>query len=163
MKKINRLTRSDIIKRLDKLRQTCARYDGAKKIKGEWVNTCVTCGKRLPCDKLQGGHFIVRGCHALRWDEKNVSPQCAGCNMFRNGAYIQYSQWFIKRYGLDTFNKYVDTYERWKQGKIPPFKMPELKQIYDEWLEEGRKLEKKTGLELFPKSWQPFGEDYIEI
>lgn len=87
---------------------------------------------------------------------------CPGCNLYKNGAYIEYSSWFIKKYGLETFNKYVDTYERWKQGKIPPFKMPELKQIYDEWLEEGRKLEKKTDLELFPKSWQPFGEDYIE-
>lgn len=76
MKKINKLTRSDIIKRLDRLRQTYARYDGAKKVKGEWVNTCVTCGKRLPCDKQNGGHFCSRTCYPLRWDKRNVNCQC---------------------------------------------------------------------------------------
>lgn len=46
-----KLTRRDIIKRLDRLRQTYARYEGAKKKNGTWVNTCVTCGAVLPCDK----------------------------------------------------------------------------------------------------------------
>lgn len=157
-----KITRKELTRRLDQLRQTCARYEGAKKVKGEWVNTCVTCGKTLPCNKQSGGHFIGRGCHPLRWDEKNVHCQCNGCNMFRNGAYIEYSQWFIKRYGLDTFNKYVDTYERWKAGKIPAFKMNELQQIYDYWLKEGRELEKKIGEKKFPASWDFFGEDYLD-
>ena len=45
------LNRKELIKRLDQLRQTCARYEGAAKSKGEWVNRCVTCGKVHPCNK----------------------------------------------------------------------------------------------------------------
>lgn len=39
------LTRKELIKRLDCLRQTYARYEGARKRGGKWWNKCVTCGK----------------------------------------------------------------------------------------------------------------------
>lgn len=157
------LTRSELIKRIDRLFQTCRRYDGAWKKNGIWYNKCVTSGQTLPLTKMDAGHWIPRGCYATRWNPTNCNPQSKHDNCFRNGAYIEYSNWYLKTYGKEKYEQMIDTYERHKQGKIPPFKMPELKRIYDEWLEEGRKLEKKTGLELFPKSWQPFGEDYIEI
>ena len=54
-----KLTRKDLIKRLDVLRQTYARYEGAKKRKGVWINQCVTCGQTVRCDKANGGHFIL--------------------------------------------------------------------------------------------------------
>ena len=148
------LNRKELVKRLDRLRQTCARYEGVSKSKSGWVSTCVTCGKTHPCNKQTGGHFIPRGCYPLRWDERNVHCQCNGRNMFRNGAYIEYSQWFIKEYGQEMFDKYVDTYQQWKQGKIPAFSIQELRDIYNKWLKEGRKLEEKVG-SLFPKSWAP--------
>lgn len=118
------------------------------------MNRCVTCGKLIRCDKANGGHFIGRQCYVLRWDEKNVHCQDVSCNLYRNGAYVEYSQWFIKKYGLDTFNQYVDKYTRWKQGKIPAYTINELRDIYNEWLKKGRKLEKKIG-PLFPKTWAP--------
>lgn len=157
---MKKLTRKELTNRLDRLRQTCARYEGAVKSKGEWVNQCVTCGKVHPCNKQTGGHFIVRGCYPLRWDEKNVHCQCNGCNMFRNGAYIEYSQWFIDKYGKDTFDQYVEKYRGWKTGKIPPFSIQELRDFYNHWLKEGRALENKVG-SLFPKSWAP-EIDFIE-
>lgn len=144
---------------MDTLRQTVARYEGAKKKGGKWYNTCVTCGKTLPMEKLQGGHFITRQFYPYRWDERNVHCQCSGCNCFKNGAYIEYSQWFIKTYGQSLFDQYVDTYKR---GKQPAFKMQELRDLHDEWLKKGRALERRTGLSLFPKSWQPFGPEFIE-
>lgn len=157
-----KITRKVLIQRLDKLRQTYARYDGAKKRKGEWVNSCVTCGRVLPCDKQNGGHFILRGCIPLRWDKKNVNCQCPACNLYKNGAYLEYSQWFIKQYGEEEFNRYVDMYREWRQGKIRAYRMDELRQIYDHWLKEGRELEKKVGKDLFPKSWDSFGPEFIE-
>lgn len=156
------LTRSQLIKRIDTLRQTCARYHGAKKSKGEWVNTCVTCGRILPCSKQNGGHWVGRTCYPLRWHPLNVHCQCPHCNLHLSGNPIAYNKFIIDTYGMDTFNQITDTYLRWKAGKIPAFKMSELKDIYDEWLAEGRKLEKKTGLELFPKTWLPFGPDFIK-
>lgn len=73
---MKRLTRKELIHRTDRLRQVYARYDGAKKGGKEWYNRCVTCGRLLNVKKLQGGHFIPRGCYPLRWDERNVNAQC---------------------------------------------------------------------------------------
>ena len=155
-----KIDRKTIIKRLDKLRQTCARYEGAKKKNGVWINTCVTCRKPVPCDKANGGHFIPRACYPLRWDEKNVHCQCVHCNLYNNGAYLEYSQWFLEKNGPSCFERYVNTLRDWKAGKLPTVKMEELKSIYDYWLAKGRELEKKVG-PLFPKTWEPFGPDFL--
>lgn len=78
-----------------------------------------------------------------------------------NGAYIAYSQWFIKQYGQEEFDRYVDKFKLWRSGQIPAYKMSELREIYNEWLKQGRKLEEKVG-ELFPKSWVAFPPDFLE-
>lgn len=156
-----KLTRKDLIHRLDRLRQTCARYEGAKKKKGTWYNTCVTCGSVLPVSKLQGGHFCSRTCYPLRWDERNVHPQCARCNLYKSGAYIEYSQWFIKEYGQDTFDTYVNTYKQWQRGELPAYKMDELRELYDKWLKKGRELEKKVDEKIFPASWEKASDYYL--
>lgn len=157
-----KLTRKDLVKRLDRLRQTCARYEGAKKKNGTWVNTCVTCGAVLPCNKMNGGHMIPRACYPLRWDIKNVHCQCVRCNLYKNGAYLEYSQWFIKEYGQRTFDQYVDMYRNWQRGKGETVKMDELRKLYDQWLVEGRKLEEKVG-PLFPKTWTTFGPEFFVV
>ena len=156
-----KLDRKDLIKRCDKLRQTIARFEGARKRGGIWLNSCVTCGQVLRCDKANGGHFIPRGCMPLRWDEKNVHCQCVACNLWKNGSYIEYSQWFLKQYGEQIFDRYVDTYRKWRTGKIPALKIGELRLVYDRLLKQGRELEKKVG-PLFPKTWDFFGPDFIE-
>lgn len=155
-----KLTRKELIKRLDRLRQTYARYEGAKKKNGEWYNTCVTCGKTVLCKEANGGHFCGRACYPLRWDEKNVHCQCVRCNLYNNGSYIEYSQWFINKYGKETFDRYVETFRKWKAGKIPATKIDELRDTYDFWLKKGRELEKKIG-PTFPKSWATCGPEYL--
>lgn len=159
------MDRRELTKRLDRLCQTCARYDGAKRRGSKWFNTCVTCGKKLPIEKLQGGHFIPRACYPFRWNDRNVHPQCISCNYYKNGAYVEYSQWFIKEYGEGSFNSYVDMYKSWQQGKLPALKIAEIREAYNYWLAKGRKLEQKTG-PLFPKSWKPEPGgciDYIKV
>ena len=154
------LARRELIKRLDKLRQTYARYEGAKKRNGEWWNNCVSCGSPVMCKKANGGHFCSRSCYPLRWDERNVHCQCVHCNLYKNGAYIEYSQWFIKKYGQETFDRYVNLYREWQVGNIPAVSMEELRNTYDHWLKKGRELEKKVG-HLFPKTWKAEGPDFI--
>lgn len=85
---------------------------------------------------------------------------CVRCNLYKNGAYIEYSQWFIKKYGEETFNRYVDTYRKWQQGKLPALKINELRELHDFWLAKGRELEQKIG-PTFPKSWEPLNDPYI--
>lgn len=155
-----KLTRSELIKRIDRLFQACRRYDGAWKKGGKWYNRCVTSGMVLPIEKIQAGHWIPRGCYATRWDPTNCNPQSAHDNLYKSGAYIEYSHWYIEKYGMEKYEQMIQTYNLHKQGKIPAYKMDELRELYDYWLKKGRELEKKTG-PMFPKTWGTFGPDFI--
>lgn len=154
------LKRQELIKRIDRLFQACRRYDGAWKKNGQWYNRCVTSGMVLPIEKIQAGHWIPRGCYATRWDPTNCNPQSAHDNLYKSGAYIEYSHWYIEKYGMEKYEQMIQTYNLHKQGKIPAFKMDELRELYDKWLKKGRELEKKTG-PIFPKTWDTFGPDFI--
>lgn len=134
--------------------QTCRRYAGAIKKRGKWYNRCVTSGRMLPIEKIQAGHFIPRGCYPTRWLTCNCNPQSAHDNLYKNGAYIEYSRWFIQNYGQEKFEEIVALYEKHKRGEAHVFKLAELRAIYNYWLEKARELEKNIG-PTFPKSWQP--------
>lgn len=108
-------------------------------------------------DGMQGGHFIPRGVIATRWDPLNIQPQCPRCNGFRNGAYIEYSNWFINHYGKELYDQYIEAYNQHKRGEFSGFRLLEVAAMYNKWLSEGRELEKKVGRQLFPKTWK----DYI--
>ena len=151
MKKLDRKT---LRNRLDRLAQTYARYKGATKVDGHWFNTCITCGQFLPVEKLQGGHFIPRGCIATRWEEIDISAQCCRCNGFLDGNYIAYSKYMIDTYGIDTFNQLVETRKKFNRGEIRPFTIVEMRAMYNKWLIKGRELEERTGQNLFPKTWK---------
>lgn len=157
-----KLDRKSLIKRCDKLRQTIARYEGAKKKGGVWYNRCVTCGVSVPCDKANGGHFVSRTCLPLRWDKRNVHCQCVRCNLYKSGAYLEYSQWFIEKYGQEMFDEYVNLYKEWQVGKVDALRIDEIRTIYDELLEEGRELERTLDKKMFPKTWETFKQEYIE-
>lgn len=51
--------------------------------KGECV--CFTCGKKNDWKKMDCGHFVPRGNMALRWDLRNLRPQCVNCNRLNYG------------------------------------------------------------------------------
>ena len=148
------LARKEIIRRIDRLFQTCRRYSGAWKKRGKWFNRCVTSGRVLPIEKIQAGHFIPRGCLATRWLACNCNPQSAHDNLYKNGAYIEYSHWFLRTYGEEQYERLLSLYEKHKQGKMPAPKMNELRAIYNHWLQKGRELETEIG-PVFPKSWEP--------
>jgi len=89
---------------------------------------CFTCDKVYHYKKIQNGHFYSRGILSLRWDEQNCRPQCYGCNIARNGNYIEYYKRLekeigkggmdyleykrhqIKKMGKLDYQIYIDTY-----------------------------------------------------
>ena len=89
---------------------------------------CFTCDKVYHYKKIQNGHFYSRGILSLRWDEQNCRPQCYGCNIARNGNYIEYYKRLekeigkggmdyleykrhqIKKMGKFDYKIYIDTY-----------------------------------------------------
>ena len=61
--------------------------------------SCVTCGKSLPWQQQQSGHFVPRSHLSTRWDPRNVHVQCVGCNIFGGGRYPEYALFLTRKYG----------------------------------------------------------------
>lgn len=81
-------TRSKLVKKLDTVFSQWVRLSNADNNKN---CICITCNKTLFWKEIQAGHFISRKHYSTRWDERNVKPQCAGCNVFRYGEQYKYS------------------------------------------------------------------------
>jgi len=81
-------TRGKLVKKLDVVFSKYIRLSSAD---NKGMCTCVTCGKQYHWKNIQAGHFMSRKHYSTRWDEKNVKPQCVGCNMFKSGEQYKYS------------------------------------------------------------------------
>jgi len=76
----------------------CGRFDG-------WFNH-KTCPKGI-----QVGHYISRKWNILRWDLRNVYPQCSGCNKLHNNNPAPFTLAIIDKFGsvrITQLNKIVD-------------------------------------------------------
>ena len=84
-----KLTRSKLVKKLDNIFSQWVRLSNSK----NGNCTCVTCGKvgDWKSGGIQAGHFMSRKHYSTRWDERNVKPQCVGCNMFKAGEQYKFS------------------------------------------------------------------------
>jgi rubredoxin len=60
---------------------------------------CPTCGRTMPIEQADAGHYISRRFMATRFDEVNVNAQCRSCNRFKEGAHFLYRQWLVEKHG----------------------------------------------------------------
>ena len=60
--------------------------------------TCVSCGAVLPLKKVHAGHYIHERLATL-FDERNVNPQCAKCNLWGHGNLAEYAIYLEAHYG----------------------------------------------------------------
>ena len=51
----------------------------------------------------QPGHLITRGKMSIRWDLRNVSEQCSGCNLRHVHQYQYYNSWFVQKFGMEAW------------------------------------------------------------
>lgn len=61
---------------------------------------CVSCGKPIN-GAVHAGHWIAKaiGTHeAVRFDERNLHPQCYYCNCMLDGNIVFYTEWMKRRY-----------------------------------------------------------------
>lgn len=91
--------RSQLVKKLDQVFSQWVRQSNANK-RGDVV--CFTCGKVSHWKKVDAGHFQTRAKYSTRWDEKNVKPQCKGCNMKNGGQQYVFGLNLDKEYGEGT-------------------------------------------------------------
>ena len=83
-------TRSKLVKKLDTV-FSLSQWIRLSNADNNKNCICVTCNKTFFWKEIQAGHFISRKHYSIRWDERNVKPQCAGCNVFRYGEQYKYS------------------------------------------------------------------------
>ena len=69
------------------------------------LGVCITCGRTYDFKKLQAGHFIDGRTNSILFDQDGVHCQCHGCNMFKNGAKLEYREWMVKNLGIATVDR----------------------------------------------------------
>jgi len=62
---------------------------------------CPTCGRTLPIDQADAGHYISRVRKSVMFDEMNVHAQCRHCNRFQEGSHFIYRKWLVEKYGKE--------------------------------------------------------------
>lgn len=95
---------------------------------------CYTCGVRKNWKELQAGHFQSRAKYSTRWDEDNVRPQCAKCNIQNGGQ--QYS-FGLK---LNTEREGLADEVLQKSNTIRKFSNTELEEMETHYREQVKRL-----------------------
>jgi hypothetical protein len=123
-------TRSKLVKKLDVVFSQYIRLSNADK---RGMCTCITCGKvgHWKTSGIQAGHFISRKHYSTRWDERNVKPQCVGCNVYRYGEQYKYSLYLGD-------NLSTELYE--KSKNVTKFTNVELQEMIDNYSTLVKKL-----------------------
>lgn len=100
------MKKGEITKAKERLWELCKQI-----IRKKYGNTCYTCGTTgLAGSNWQTGHFLTSSTCSmeLRYDLKNLRPQCMPCNKWKSGNWFAYEQRLIR----DEGQEYVDELKR---------------------------------------------------
>jgi rubredoxin len=75
-----------------------SRYIRLRDSRGEYF-ICPTCGRTLPLEQADAGHYISRARMGTMFDELNVHAQCRKCNRFQEGNHFIYRHFLVNAYG----------------------------------------------------------------
>jgi len=90
---------------------------------------CVTCGAKKSIKDIHAGHYIPRTHKSLRFNERNVHPQCSYCNTYLNGNLEEYKKYLINRYGEEVIS-YLESKKR-EIGKWGVYEFNKVKKKYE--------------------------------
>jgi len=104
---------------------------------------CCTCDKIAHYKEMQGGHFIERGRSKTVLDERNINPQCPGCNcwaMKTATGVLRYRKFMVEKYGEETVDELEsEAYVVNKWNRI------ELEDLIAEYKERIKEQEERLG------------------
>lgn len=63
------------------------------------VFKCISCGRILPIEQADCGHYINRQHMSTRFSEMNCNAQCRSCNRFDEGNMSGYRAGLVRKYG----------------------------------------------------------------
>ena len=137
---------SKLKKKLDSVFSKYIRLRDSFDVNGELSCTCVTCGATKPVKNMQAGHFMSRRYNATRFHEKNVNPQCMGCNMYDQGRQYDHAIYIDKIYGDGTaadLRKLSTGLKQWKAF--------ELEELIEEYKNKAKEITQKATHARFVK------------
>jgi hypothetical protein len=145
----------------DKTRQIKQRYeslaDCAEKLsvacnfyirERDYDKPCISCYQpiRKVWKNYHAGHFIPYGSKykysPIRFDERNIMGQCAGCNTYRNGRQADYEQGLIERYGKSHVDEVKELKRKCDSGEIAPLMKDEMKAMTKDFNRRARELKR---------------------
>jgi len=102
-------------------------------VKKQYKNICVTCNRITDWFKpktnpygLQVGHYISRRFMAVRWELKNVHPQCSTCNFKHRNNPAPYTAFLIKTYGQSIITELEEKSSKYKVVKMSVLELRQL-------------------------------------
>lgn len=89
---------------------------------------CISCGRVLPIEQADCGHYVNRQHMSLRYSELNCNAQCSNCNRFDEGNMQGYRRGLIDKIGLQK----VELLESMKHqvNKLSSFELEVIAQHY---------------------------------
>lgn len=88
----------------EKLDQVFSRFIRLRDAREDGTFQCISCGRILPLEKAQCGHYFSRAKMSTRWDEENCSAECCACNLFRSDHLDGYHKNLVKKIGQQAFD-----------------------------------------------------------
>lgn len=88
---------ASLVKKLDRV---FALYIRLRDVMPSGVFRCISCGRILPFEQSDCGHFYSRKHMATRFDEQNCHAECRGCNRMSADHIIAYRDNLVDKIGL---------------------------------------------------------------
>lgn len=128
-------SRSTATRKADEAFSLFIRTRDAQPYEGRFFR-CISCGRVLPIEQADCGHYVNRSHMSLRYSELNCHSQCRHCNRFQEGNIQDYRKGLIEKIGEEK----VLLIESAKHitNKISTF---ELQLLAKHYKEETRKFE----------------------
>lgn len=98
MKPKKPISRATAMRRADRAFSLFIRTRDSQKFFGKQFQ-CISCGRILPIEQCDAGHYVNRQHQSLRYNEFNVNGQCRHCNRFDEGNMQGYRQGLVEKHG----------------------------------------------------------------
>lgn len=129
---------SSLINRLDRI---FALYIRLRDAMPSGYFKCISCGRILPFDKGQCGHYWSRRHMATRFSEDNCNCECAQCNVFSADHIALYTPNLIRKIGQSRFDEL-----NWKHQSVKNWSDFELKEMIQFYKDKVLKLSSEKGI-----------------
>ncbi|MBQ8191138.1 MAG: recombination protein NinG [Bacteroidaceae bacterium] len=127
-------------KLIRKLDEIFSKYIRLRDMMSGRVFRCVSCGRVLPIEQADCGHYINRKHMATRFSEVNCNAQCRSCNRFDEGNMSGYRAGLVAKRGEN-----MVTLLEAQRNEARKWEVWEMKAAIEHYKREVKRLEAEKG------------------